>query len=131
MNVLDENITAGQAHCYASGRSASSRSGLTSPVPEIKDQNQVIPLLHSLRQPVLFTRDRGFFDRRLGHKKYGLVYLAVEPKEVADFIRRFLRHPAFNTKAKGVGIVVRISEVGIRGWTVGGNDEIASKWPRD
>jgi hypothetical protein len=39
------------------------------------DREEIIPLLHSLRQPTFFTRDRGFYRPGLLHSAYCLVYL--------------------------------------------------------
>ena len=50
--------------------------------------------------------------------------------DAASFIRRFLRHSAFNTKAKRVGHVVCVSEVGLRAWWVGEDTELILKWDK-
>src|SRR5260370_4485490 len=72
----------------------------------IADDNIVV-LLHRLKQPTIFTRDGDFFNRRLCHPAYGLVFLDVAPEEAALFARRVLRHPRFSTKASPMGIVLR------------------------
>jgi hypothetical protein len=45
-----------------------------------------------------------------------LVYLDVRKEEVALFIRRLLRHQAFNTNAKRMGNVICVSHVGLLVW---------------
>jgi hypothetical protein len=81
-------------------------------VSGIKDEN-IIPFLHGLKRPTLFTHDQGFFRRELLHPRYGLVWLDVSDIEAANYIRRFLRHVRFNTKARRLGIVARAHHDGI------------------
>jgi hypothetical protein len=56
--------------------------------------------MKNVQQPANFTRDRDFYDRRLCHAQYCLIYLAIQKQEVAIFVRRFLRHKTFNPLAK-------------------------------
>jgi hypothetical protein len=79
-----------------------------------------------LRRPTLFTRDRDFYDPRLQHTGYCLVYVDVSPDDVAEFVRRFLRHPNFRTQAQRMGKVVRVHNDGISvRQAVGGEQKIA------
>jgi hypothetical protein len=48
--------------------------------------------------------------------RYGLVWLDAAPEEAAMFIRRFLRHPRFRTKANRMGIVARAHHDAIQFW---------------
>lgn len=77
---------------------------------------EIIPLLLALRQPTFFSRDSDFFKRELCHSRYGLVYLDVDDLETAFFIRRLLSHRQFDTYAKRLGIVARVSAAGIDAW---------------
>jgi hypothetical protein len=128
MNILDENMLASQRQMLKSWRVRAKQIGKDVGYQGMKDQNQVIPLLHSLRQPILFTHDMGFYHRRFCHKRYGLVCLAVDLEEAASFIRRFLRHPAFDTKAKRMGKVACVSLEGIRLWGLGEDEELRVAW---
>ena len=78
----------------------------------MKDR-EIIPFLFERRQPTFFTRDQDFCDPSLCHTRYCLVLLAVEKDEVAIFVRRLLRHPEFDTKAKRMGAVIRLSHAGL------------------
>jgi hypothetical protein len=51
------------------------------------DDDEIVPLLHRLDRPTLFTRDRGFYDRALRQRSYCLVYLDVGASEVAAYVR--------------------------------------------
>ena len=74
MNLLDENVPSDQRdllrtrgiHCRVIGQDVAQLS--------IGDDN-ILALLHRLKQPTLFTRDEHFFKRRLCHPSYGLVLL--------------------------------------------------------
>jgi hypothetical protein len=63
------------------------------------------------------------FDAKLCHARYGMVSLAVEPDEVASFVRRVLGHPSCDTQAKRLGRVMRISQLGIRVFQLAGQEE--------
>jgi hypothetical protein len=114
MNILDENIPESQRQLLRSWRIRVKQIGQDIGRQGMKDREHVVPLLQSIPRSVLFTRDLGFYDRELCHRRYGIVCLAVGLNEVADFIRRFLRHSAFNTKAKRMGKVAQVSQTAIR-----------------
>lgn len=115
MNILDENIPLDQRdllqlwgfRCRVIGQELAALS--------IGDDN-IIALLHHLKQPTLFTRDFHFFRHPLCHDGYGLAFLDLAPEESAVFIRRFLNHPRFKTKADRMGAVVRVHHDGIQFW---------------
>ena len=127
MNILDENITESQRQLLRSWRIATRQIGHEVGRQGIKD-DEIIPLLHSLRRPAFFTRDLGFYDRHLSHSGYCLIVLAVGQYEVASFVRRFLKHPQFNTDAKRLGAVVAASHVGLRVWRLHAQTEMEVPW---
>ena len=77
---------------------------------------EILPLLHRLRQPAFFTRDAHFASPNLCHAGYCLVFLHVGEEETAVYIRRVLRHKQLNTSAKRMGAVVQASVEGVRIW---------------
>ena len=115
MNLLDENIPLEQrdllqargVRCRVIGQDLAKLS--------IGDDN-ILLLLHRLKQPTLFTRDEDFFRRDLAHVGYALVWLDVAPGEAALFVRRFLRHPRFRTKLARLGVVARVHHDGVHFW---------------
>lgn len=115
MNVLDENIPDSQRQLLRSWRIQVSQIGHEVGRQGLKDE-AIIPLLHKLRSVNFFTRDIGFYKRHLCHTDYCLVCLVVGQYEVASFIRRFLRHSAFNTRAKRMGKVIRLTHMGLQVW---------------
>lgn len=112
MNILDENIPRNQRELLISWRVSIRQIGYDSGRKGIQD-DEIIPLLHQMRRPTFFTRDSDFFDRRLCHQQYCLVYLDIDKYEVASFVRRLLRHPELNTQAKRMGAVIRVTHSGV------------------
>lgn len=127
MNVLDENIPYSQRVLLRSWRIAVSQIGHEIAQQGIKDE-AIIPLLHKFRSANFFTRDSGFYKRTLCHADYCLVCLVVSQYEVASFIRRFLKHPYFNTKAKRLGKVVRVTHMDIQAWELYAEKERHIPW---
>ena len=93
------------------------------------DEN-ILPVLHHLKHPTFFTRDRDFWDPKLRHQKYCLVFLDIPEHEgeIAAAIRRFLSHPVFETHSKRLGKIVRIHFANIQFWQVGKQQLQAVPW---
>ena len=128
MNILDENIPEHQHHLLHGWRIRTQMIGADLSRKGIQDE-QIIPLLHSLNKPTFFTRDKGFYRRDLCHARYCLVCLEVNRSEVALFVRRFLRHAHFKTRDQRMGSVVRLSSAGIQLWQVRERGERGLPWP--
>lgn len=92
--------------------------------------SEIIPFLHQLNQPSFFTRDDDFYEPKLCHAGYCLVYLDVRKEEVAIFVRRVLRHRALKTKAKRMGKVIRVAHVGLSVWQLHAGKEEHLDWDR-
>ena len=127
MILLDENITDDQRAILRSWRIRVSQIGREIERKGIDDA-AIIPLLRQLPRPTWFTRDMGFYDRRLMHPRYCLVCLHVEAHEVASIVRRFLHHHSFNTQAKRIGRVVHVGHSGIRLWRLHSTSEEIVRW---
>lgn len=128
MNILDENIIESERQVLKRWRIHHKQIGLDIGQKGMKDQEQIIPLLQSLAGPVFFTRDMGFYNWRLCHQKYCIVCLAVAASEVAPLIRCFLRHSQFDTRAKRIGKVVRLSQTSISFWRANVQEEERLVW---
>jgi hypothetical protein len=81
----------------------------------VKDPD-IIPLLHRQRRVTFFTLDEDFFKASLCHAAYGIAFLDVRADDAAYFVRRFLRHPKFNTQTQRMGIVARVRNGGVQFW---------------
>ena len=127
MILLDENVNQSQLLLLRSWRVRARLIGQDFSRKGVQDE-QIVPLLLELSRPTFFTRDLGFYDRKLCHGRYCIVVLAVHRYEVAMFVRRFLKHPSFRTWAKRVGKVARISSAGIQLWQLRSSREHHEKW---
>jgi len=128
MNLLDENIRHDQGEQLRKWRIPFrllvrdlARSGIQDP--------DIIPLLHRGTRPTLFTHDQDYFKRSLVHPAYCLVWLDLYDGGAAVFIRRFLRHPDFNSHAKRLGKAVRLHPQRITFWQVGKPALQTRQWP--
>lgn len=127
MNILDENIIDSQRQRLRHWRIAVRHMGYDVGRQGMKDQ-EILTVLHRLRRPTFFTRDEDFYTSRLCHGQYCLVYLAVAKDEVAPFVRRLLRHPEFNTVAKRMGTVIRVSQVDLSVWRLHTEEVLHVAW---
>lgn len=129
MNILDENIIDNQRRLLNSWRIPVRQVGYEVGRKGMKDR-EIIPFLHQLNQPTFFTRDDDFYERRLCHAGYCLVYLDVRKEEVATFVRRVMRQKVFKTKAKRMGKVIRASHVGLMFWQLHVEKENYLDWEK-
>ena len=88
----------------------------------------IIPFLLRQRRPTFATLDAGFYDRTLCHARYCLMYLTVRQIEHASFVRRLLHHPEFDTQAKRLGSVLRLSHAGVSAWHLRHQHEMHYEW---
>jgi hypothetical protein len=126
--LLDENILEGQRLLLEGWNVPVRPIGVDAGRKGLADE-EVIVLLRRLRRPTLFTRDLGFYTPELRHDSYAIVIAVVGQYEMAAFVRRFLRHPAFNTQSRRMGKVVRLSPTGIAFWQIRRQQEAHLGWP--
>ncbi len=72
--------------------------------------------------------DADYYKAYLCFANYCLVYMTVRDVEAPEYIRRVLRHPQFNTIAKRLGLVMRVSSEQINVWRSHANDELIVFW---
>ena len=128
MNILDEDISVLERDRLRVRKIHFRQIGFEIGRFGMKDRDDIIPLLHTLRRPTFFTRDHGFYHPSLIHSAYCLVYLDVAFDEIAEFIRRFLRHPAFRTQAQRMGKIVRVHHNGVSHRQVHEKEAQALRW---
>ena len=128
MLVLDENLPADQRQLLRKRRIRFRVVGGDVAASGATDEN-LIPVLHRLPQPTFFTLDRDFFRADWAHANYCLVWLDVRRRDAAEFVSRFLRHPAFDTQARRLGTVARVHTVGVLFWRVGRRSPQSVSWP--
>jgi hypothetical protein len=127
MLVIDENIPASQRQWLRKWRIHFRAVGVEIATPGTQDED-LIPVLHKLAEPMFFTLDRHFFRADWAHASYGLAWLEVGDNEAAEFIRRFLRHSAFDTQSKRWGVVARVNAAGVRFWRKGQPHLLRVEW---
>jgi len=128
MNILDENIPEDQRQLLRGWRIRARQIGHEVGWPGMQDE-EIIPLLHRMRNPTFFTRDLGFYSPLLCHSHYCIVCLAASPYDSASFIRRFLRHPQFQMQAVRSSKVTRVGHSGINLWRLHSDKEEKVDWP--
>jgi hypothetical protein len=128
MLVLDENLPAGQQQLLHKWRIRFRVVGVEVARSGTTDEN-LVPILHGLPCPTFFTLDIDFYRRDWAHLDYCLVWLHVRRREAAETIRRFLRHPVFDTQAKRMGVVARVHAGGVAYWRVGERSPQSVSWP--
>lgn len=127
MLVLDENLPAGQQQLLRNWRIRFRVVGVDAASAGTRDEN-LMPVLHRLAAPTFFSLDHDFFRARWAHRNYALVWLDVADDRAAEVIRRFIRHPVFNTQARRMGVVARAHSGGILYWRVGGRSLQTVAW---
>lgn len=128
MYLLDENITKDQKELLEKWRYNVKQIGVDIATKGIQDI-QIITLLQQLHGVLFLTRDTDFFKQSYCHLNYCIVYLDVEKTETAYFIRKFLKHPNFNTTAKRLGKIVKVNQTLIQYYSVKSNSLIALQKP--
>ena len=127
MLVLDENLPADQRQLLRRWQIHFRVVGVDMGTSGDDDDN-LLPVLNHLPQPTFATLDRNFFRYDWAHAGYCLAWLDVRRREAAEFIRRFLRHPVFDTQAKRMGIVARVHADGIQFWRLGDRTRQTTRW---
>jgi hypothetical protein len=90
--------------------------------------DEIIPFLLQRRRCTFFIIDLDFCQRRLCHARYCLVCLDVGEYEAAAFARRLLRHSEFDTDAKRMASVIRVSQRGLVVWRLHAEMQIHVDW---
>ena len=128
MLVLDENLPAGQRLLLRKWGIRFRLVGVDVASWGTHDEN-LIPVLHRLAQPTFFSLDQDFYRPSWAHSGYGLVWLDAADDHAAEFIRRFLRHPAFDTQVKRMGVVARVHTGGVIWWRARQRAPQSVGWP--
>jgi hypothetical protein len=117
MVVLDEHLQSKGVEQAIRQWYVGSVVGITDLRPQTIIKDDAIPALLSQQNiPVFVTiNTTDFWQKILLTDKYCLVCLAITTAEIPllpDLLRRLLRHPDFDTKAKRAGKAVRITAQG-------------------
>jgi hypothetical protein len=108
MIVLDENCTPLQRDQLRRWRIRTRQVGDDFGRKGLEDQ-EIVALLHRARRATFISLDRDYYQQNWCHPRYCLVFLDVPKGQEALYVRRFLRHPDFDTEVKRLGCVIRVS----------------------
>jgi hypothetical protein len=115
LNLLDENFPYDQRVLLRGWNIPFREIGRDKGQFGVKDDN-ILPLLHRQRKVTFFTLDEDFYRRDFCHPAYAILWLDVVPDDGAHYMRRFIKHPSFNSIAKRMGVVARAHHNGIHFW---------------
>ena len=127
MNILDENIINSERMLLEQWRIRVRQIGYEVGRQGMKDL-EIISFLQQSRQTTFFSRDRDFFHKHVCHANYCLIRLDVKKNETASLIRRVLRHPEFNTKAKRMGKVIQVTIDHVYVWQIHAEEKRKLNW---
>jgi hypothetical protein len=125
--ILDENILDCQRLLLGAWRLPVRQIGVDLGRKGMKD-DEIVVLLRGKRNATFFTRDADFYSPSLRHSGHCIVVANVGQNETAAFIRRFLRHPDFDTRTKRMGRVVRISHASLAFWRSRSQTQMRTVW---
>jgi hypothetical protein len=89
---------------------------------------EILLFLRQRRRTTFFTLDLGLYQRDLCHARYCLVCVDVGQYAAAAFVRRLLRHRQFDTEAKRLATVIRLSQRGLLVWRLHAEEEELIQW---
>jgi hypothetical protein len=125
--ILDENFPEGQRQVLRGWRIPIRQIGYEVGRKGMLD-DQIIPFLLQRRRCTFFTLDLGFYRRSICHARYCLVCLDVGQYEAAAFMRRLLHYSEFDTEAKRMAAVMRVSQRGLAVWRLHAETEMHLDW---
>ena len=127
MNLLDENIDDDERVRLQQWGIPCRKIGIDDVRKGIQD-DEIASLLRHRNRVTFFSRDADFYRRRLRHPRCCIVQLDVPALQAADYVRKFLRHSAFQTQSQRMGTVVRVSHDAIHLWRLHAETEETISW---
>jgi hypothetical protein len=98
---------------------------------ELIRDDRVPEILLSLKSATFVTIDHGFWDARLCHPDYCILYFALrddQQHQIPGILRALLRRAEFRSRASRIGKVVRVSTTSITYWEFGNRRRKSIKW---
>ncbi len=129
MFLLDEHVLDNQLEQLVRWHIPAKKIGRNVGVKGMDDQHHIVPLMRALSKTTFFTHDLGFCGNKFCHQRYCIVVLRVDRYEAANYIRRFLKHPEFQTHKQRLGWVFEVHPTIIKGRQVGKTIEKIFRWP--
>lgn len=79
------------------------------------DIEQIIPHLHHSKA-TFHTLDEDFFKRRFLHNDYCIIFYDLSTKDFVEFFQKILKHHLFDTHAKRLGKIIKVSLTHLDYW---------------
>jgi hypothetical protein len=127
MTILDENFPESQRQLLRGWRVPLRQIGYEVGRKGMQDE-EIRPFVRHRRRTTFFTLDLGFYQRQLRHGRCCLVCVDVGQYAAAAFVRRLLRRRQFDTEAKRLATVIRLSQRGLAVWRLHAEEEIHVDW---
>ena len=84
--------------------------------------DRVPEILQTLKTPTFVTIDHGFWNRRLSHPGYCILYFRLtknEQEQLPDLLRQLFRLPEFRTRSARMGKVASVRQEAVAYWETG------------
>jgi hypothetical protein len=84
--------------------------------------DRVPEILQTLKTPTFVTIDHGFWNRRLSHPGYCILYCRLtkdEQEQLPGLLRRLLRLPEFRTRSARMSKVASVGQEAVAYWEAG------------
>ena len=107
-NVLDANIE--EENVFQLRRPLKVKQIGVHFLPGDADDERITNLLGRLKTPTFITKDcKDFYKRQRLDKRYCIICVDIHRTEFVSAVRKIFRHPLFNTVAKRMGKVIRVT----------------------
>ena len=126
-HIFDEHFSAPSMEIIRNKLSSVTQVGKDWGQSGWNDRNEIIPHLHG-SGATFHTLDRGFYDWRLWHRDYCLVYYDLSETELIESIFKFINHHTFNTRAKRLGKVIKVNPFEITYWELNDHKFKTVQW---
>lgn len=116
--IVDDQLAASEVYAPLRELLKSQRLQQLRPREHILD-DRVPQILLTLDRPTFVTIDGDFWDRRLCHSRYCILYFSLataDQGKLPDQLRRLLRKSEFRTRAGRMGKVIRAAPSAIDYW---------------
>jgi hypothetical protein len=107
-HILDEHVSASHAMEIRKKVPSIAQIGVDWGETGWDDIEQIIPHLHHSKA-TFHTLDEDFFKRRFLHKDYCIVFYNVSLNDFVECFLNLLHHPLFDTHAKRIGKIIKVS----------------------
>lgn len=114
-HILDEHVIASHVDQIRRKIPSTAQIGIDWGESGWDDIEQIIPHLHHSKA-TFHTLDEDFFKRRFLHNDYCIIFYDLSGKDFVEFFQKILKHPLFDTHAKRLGKIIKVSLTHLSYW---------------